>query len=99
MGFVQIIEFQTSKVDEMRSLGDEMQQSMAGESKAQRVVICANRDKPGSYMNIVFFDSYEEAMENSNHPKVQEFASKMATLVDGPPTFYNLDVVEDRTGG
>ncbi len=48
-------------------------------------------------MNIVFFGSYEEAMENSSHPKVQEFASRMGSLADGPPTFYNLDVIEERS--
>jgi len=32
---------------------------------------------------------------NSNHPATQEFAQAMAGLCDGPPTFYNLDVVRD----
>jgi hypothetical protein len=36
-------------------------------------------------------------MENSNLPVTQEFAKRMMALCDGPPTFYNLDVVEDRT--
>jgi hypothetical protein len=99
MGFVQIIDFRTSKLDEMRALGDDLQQKMAGESKARRIVVCADRDNPGRYLNIVFFDSHEEAMENSSHPATQEFASKMMALGDGPPTFYNLDVIEERTGG
>jgi hypothetical protein len=42
MGFVQIIEYRTSKIDEMRKVGEEWEQA------------------------------------------------------DGPPTFHNLDVVEDR---
>jgi hypothetical protein len=45
----------------------------------------------------VFFDSYESAMENSNLPVTQEFAQRMMALSDGPPSFFNLDVVEDRT--
>jgi hypothetical protein len=48
-------------------------------------------------MVIVFFDSYESAMENSNLPETNEFSQKMMELLDGPPTFYNLDVVEDKT--
>jgi hypothetical protein len=55
-----------------------------------------DRDNPGRYLNIVFFDSYESAMENSNSPVTQEFSQKMMALADGPPTFYNLNVVDDR---
>ena len=39
------------------------------------------------------------AMENSNLPVTQDFAQRMMALSDGPPTFYNLDVVENRTLG
>jgi hypothetical protein len=96
MGFVQIIEFRSSKIDEMRALGDEWEKAAAGTSKAQRRVMCADRDDPGRYFNIVFFDSYEDAMENSGLPVTQDFSQKMMALGDGPPTFYNLDVLEDR---
>jgi DNA topoisomerase IA len=97
MAFVQIIQFKTSKIDEMRALGDELEKTMGGDSKAKRVVVAADRDNEGQYLNIVFFDSYEEAMANSSDPRTQEFSSKMMELGDGPPTFVNLDVVEDRT--
>jgi hypothetical protein len=45
---------------------------------------------------VIEFDSYESAMENSNRQETAEFASKMAALCDGPPTFYNLDVMRTR---
>jgi hypothetical protein len=35
----------------------------------------------------------EFAMENSDHPVTQEFATKMMALADGAPTFHDLDVV------
>jgi hypothetical protein len=97
MGFVQIIEFKTSKIDEMRKVGEEWEAAAAADSKARRRVMCEDRDNPGRYFNIVFFDSYEQAMENSNLPVTQEYSQKMMALGDGAPTFYNLDVVEDRT--
>ena len=56
-------------------------------------MIAADRDRPGYYLNLVEFDSYESAMENSNRPETAEFSAKMAELCDGPPRFYNLDVV------
>ena|SRR5688572_22504994 len=96
MGFVQIIEFRTSKIDEMEKVGDEWEAAAGGDSKARRRVLCQDRDNPGRYLNIVFFDSYEEAMENSNLPVTEEFSQKMMALADGPPSFSNLDVVDDR---
>jgi hypothetical protein len=97
MAFVQIIEFRTSKIDEMRKIGEEWEAAVGADSKARRRVICEDRDNQGHYFNIVFFDTYESAMENSDHPVTQEFSQKMMALGDGPPTFYNLDVVEDRS--
>ncbi len=38
------------------------------------------------------------AMENSNDPATQEFALRMRELVDGTPTFSNLNVL-DRWDG
>jgi hypothetical protein len=96
MGFVQIIEFRTSKMDEMRKVGDEWEAAAGPDRKALRVVVAADRDDPGRYFNIVFFDSYESAMENSNLPQTQELSQKMMALGDGPPKFYNLDIVDDR---
>lgn len=95
MGFVQIIEFRSSRIDEMREVGDEWEAAVGSDSKARRRVMCQDRDDPGRYFNVVFFDSYDDAMENSELPVTQEFSQKMMALADGPPTFYNLDVIED----
>jgi hypothetical protein len=97
MGFVQVIHFGTSKIDEMRKVGDEWEAAAGADRKARRVLICEDRDNPGRYFNIVFFDSYEAAMENSNLPITQELSKKMMALGDGPPTFYNLNIIDDRS--
>lgn len=91
-GFVQIIEFQTSNIDAMKALGDDI--SQAGQGTALSATVVADRDRPGHYMNIVEFESYESAMENSARPEISEFAGRMAALCDVPPTFYNLDLVQ-----
>jgi hypothetical protein len=96
MAFVQIIEFRSSKPDEIKKTGDEWEAAAAGGRKARRRIFCEDRDNAGRYLNIVFFDSYEEAMENSNLPATQEFSKKMMALADGPPTFYNLNVLDDQ---
>ena len=90
-GFVQIIEYRTSRFDEVKALGEERAKADTG-SLARRITAAENRDKPGTYMTIVEFDSYESAMENSKRSETQEFAEQMSKLCDGPPTFYNLDV-------
>jgi hypothetical protein len=97
MAFVQIIEFRTSKPDEMQKVADEWEAAAGGEGTARRRVLCQDRDQPGKYVNIVWFDSYESAMENSGLPMTQEFSARMMELAEGPPTFHNLDVVEDRS--
>jgi hypothetical protein len=95
MAFIQIIEYRTSKFDEMRKTGEEWEKAAGGQSTSGRRIIAEDRDDPGRYMTIVFFDSYEAAMKNSELPVTQEFSQKMMALADGPPTFHNLDVRDD----
>jgi len=35
-------------------------------------------------------------MENSGLPETQAAAERYAKMSDGPPVFYDLDIVEDR---
>jgi hypothetical protein len=95
-GFIQIIEMQTSRFDEVEALGKEIRARLddGRSSSPVRGTITADRDRPGVYLNIVEFDSYEAAMENSNRPETGEFAARLAKLCDAPPKFYNLDVRE-----
>ncbi len=90
-GFVQIIEVKTSRIEEMDALVEEMRASGVPMPMV-RATMTADRDRPGYYLSILEFDSYEEAMENSQKPETAEMAGRMASLTDGPPKFYNLDV-------
>ena len=97
MAFIQIIEGRTSRGDEIDALSADLEDRTQGRFTARRSIRTQDRDDPSRFMVIVFFDSYESAMENSNLPETSEFSQKMAELLDGPPTFHNLDVVEDKT--
>ena len=97
MAFIQIIEGRTSRGDEIEALSETSRTRTEGRSTVRRSIETQDRDDPSRFMVIVFFDSYESAMENSNLPETDEFSQKMMELVDGPPTFHNLDVVEDKT--
>ena len=90
-GFVQIIEVKTSQVDKMDALIEEMR-SRGEPMPMVRATMTADRDRPGYYFSILEFESYEDAMANSKRPETTEMAGRMASLCDGPPTFYNLDV-------
>ena len=95
-GFVQIVEFQTSRIEEVQALIDERRPQMEAGSTVRRFSATADRNRPGCYLTILEFDSYESAMENSNRPETSEFSAQMAKLCDGPPKFYNLDVWQTR---
>lgn len=93
MKFVQIVEFQTSDIDALRARGHEYE-SEIGDDRSNSAMICADRDNPGRYFIIGTFEDYESAMKNSEDPRTQALAADMAKLCDGPPTFYNLDVID-----
>jgi len=92
-GFVQVIELQTTKVDEIEVLLAAWLAQTEGTRKSQRGTLTRDRDRSDVYVQIVEFPSYEEAMANSQLPATAEFAKKMAELCDAAPTFRNLDVI------
>ena len=97
MSFIQVMQFQTSKIDEIRAAADEWDKATEGKRTVERSVMCEDRDNPGHYTIIVFFDSYEDAMQNSALPETDALSKKTVALGDGPPTFLNLDVIEERS--
>jgi hypothetical protein len=97
MGFVQIIEFKTSRLDEGMKHVDAWDKATEGKRTVQRAVLCRDRSDPNKYYNIVFFDSYEAAMENSNLPETQTLAQQLGALGDDEPTFHDLDVIDERS--
>ena len=97
MEFVQIIECRTSNVDELTELERQWEKATEGKRTLRRSITTRDRNDPNRYLILAFFDSYESAMENSNLPETTEFGQKQAKLVDGPMTFTDLDVVDDRT--
>lgn len=92
MAFIQIIEVTTTRLDEIQSLMDDWVTKTEGKRKTHRSTLTADRDRPDTYMQIVEFGSYEEAMVNSNLPETGEFAEKLTKLCHTPPVFRNLDV-------
>jgi hypothetical protein len=93
-GFLQLVAFTTSRIDEVNALADQMRESKGDATGlVRRGTFTADRDRPDHYVSIIEFDSYDLAVANAEHPETALFGSKMAALCEGPPTFYNLDVM------
>jgi hypothetical protein len=95
MRFIQTIEFTTSRIEEFDTLLDEWLDRTQDKRAATRGVQTRDRDRGNTYVQIVEFPSYQEAMANSDLPETAELAARMAELCDGPATFRNLDVIRE----
>jgi hypothetical protein len=98
MEFVQVIEYETSKYDEVRAISEEFAETRRrlGGPKPVSVLLCKDRERANTYATIARFASYEEAMENSERPDTSEMAGRIAALCD-TVRFYNLDVLDEIT--
>jgi hypothetical protein len=93
MTFVQIIEMTTTKASEIEELMDGWMAATEGRRSARRSLLTKDRDRPDTYVQVVEFPSYEEAMANSALPETTAFAEKLSALCSSGPTFRNLDLV------
>jgi hypothetical protein len=92
MVFIQFIEITTTRPDEVEALVTEWRTRTEGQRTAQRATFTQDRERPNTYLQIVEFPSYEEAMANSDLPETASFAERLGALCDGPMLFRNLDV-------
>jgi quinol monooxygenase YgiN len=95
MGFIQIVECRATDVTALQQIGHEWKAATEGSRTARRSVLARDHHDPDRYVILVYFDSYESAMQNSQLPATQEFAEKMAATLTAPPVFDDLDVVEE----
>jgi hypothetical protein len=91
-GFVQIMEFETTRIDELEALMKQYQEDRGDALLASKATLTEDRNRPGHYFAIIEFDSYDEAMKNSNDSVTSEMAEKMSALLNGPQIFHDLDV-------
>jgi hypothetical protein len=92
MSFIQIIEYETDRPDEIKALGEARMTEMPEAPPGFRLTVTRDRDRPNRYFAIAEFPSYEEAMEISARPDTDAFAKQMAELCTSAPRYYNLDV-------
>lgn len=93
MTFIQVIDYESDRSEEIETLLDEWRATTEGRRSTRLSISCRDRDRPDHYLTIVEFPSYEAAMENSNLPETGEFAERMAALCKGVAKFVNLDEI------
>ena len=95
--FIQLIDSHLSDVDTaLTQLHEEWERATDGRHTVRRSITARDREDENHLVSVVFFDSYESAMENSELPETDEMAAKMRTVVDDV-SYQNLDVIDDRT--
>ena len=89
MKFIQIMEFTGSAEEAINSINNYI--DIAGEeTKVKKATVCEDRDTPGRLLQVIEFDSYEDATLN-NELEVTEERSAEAQQEIGGVAFRNLD--------
>ena len=91
-GFIQFVEFETTDIDAVAAALERFRDEHPGALTASASTIAEDRDRPGTFLSIVEFPSYEIAMEQQSNPVASEFSASLAKVMSGPPRFRNLDV-------
>jgi hypothetical protein len=91
-GFIQFVEFEAIDVDAVVAALERFRDEHPGVLTASTSTITEDRDRPGTYISIVEFPSYETAMEQQSNPASSELSASLAKVMSGPPRFRNLDM-------
>jgi hypothetical protein len=96
MAFVQIISYTTTQRAEMDAALEQWLEDTQDVRRARKRLLLQDRDEPHRYCEVVFFDSYEDAMHNSTLPATGALSRRFAELVEDEFHFENFDVVKDE---
>jgi len=91
-GFIQLVEFETNDIEAVQNAIQKFRDEHPDIMTFTTSRVAEDRDKPGTYISIVEFPSYEEAMKQSNHPALSEFVQSIGLELMANPRFRNLEV-------
>lgn len=88
-----------SKHDALMGVFDQLQAIEQPDSGLQRTLVMRSQSDPSQVFVLVLFDSEENARAREQDPRrqepLQEIRAAMRGVLDGPPEFFDLDVVRD----
>jgi hypothetical protein len=102
MRFVQIIDFETRRIDEVRRMMRDYEEQARAQGRTTAPTartLLRDRANADRYLAVVEFESYETAMANSDAPETGELARQLSALMTRPPLYTDCDVEEQRTEG
>jgi hypothetical protein len=91
-GFIQLIEYETDDIEAVRKAIEGFRREHPDVMTFTSSRITEDRDKPGTYISVVEFASYDEAMKQSNNPALSEFVQSAGPELMRNRRFRNLDV-------
>ena len=94
--FVQVVEFTTDRIEEWGPIQERLITALGDDRPMRWSVLNQDRDRPGTYVALVEFASYEGAMANSGDPATGTWFAELSAICAGAPTFRNLDVARVR---
>jgi quinol monooxygenase YgiN len=93
MSFIQIVEYETDRADEIAAVMNEQPPPPPEETAGfRRMAFTQDRDNPKRFLIIIEFDSYELAMQNSEKPETDAMAKRLGEMVSKGPIYHNLEV-------
>jgi len=97
-GFVQLVDLQTARYEDGEAILKKYRdESAPDEIKVRWSMTAQDHEHPDSYLAIVGFDSYEDAMANSQNPRTHAMSAELEQLVSRSTTFRNLDVIDTES--
>ena len=95
MPYIQLVEFDSRHpVDEVRSAMDTWLDATQGQRALRMAVVATDHDRSNHYWELLEFASEKDAAKNAELPETKAAYESWSRLLDGEPTFHNLDVVE-----
>lgn len=89
--FVQLIEFDTDRIEEWDAIVDRWAAAIGTQRAVRWSLLGADRDRPGRHVAVVEFPGYAEAMANSGHSATAAFLKELQSICRTEPEFRNLD--------
>jgi hypothetical protein len=93
MTFIQTISYYSDRPDELAAAEQEWLAATEGVRTTGREQLLVDRTDPRHYLVVVEFNSFDDAMRNSNLPQTDAFATRMRELCDGEVVYTDYDLV------
>jgi hypothetical protein len=92
--FVQLIEFQTTRIDEVRVLERRWRDAIESAGASSAMSITKDRDRHNRYVWMIEFPSHDNAAQCDALEETGYIVEQLMKLADGPAVFRNLDVLD-----